>query len=187
MAGATAERAGLTELLRDAVDGGASVGFLPPLAPAQATEYWEGVIADLGRSGRALLVAREGGRLLGTVQLELSGKPNASHRAEAQKLLVHSAARRRGLGAALMAAIEDLARRRGRLLLVLDTLAGDDGERLYRRIGYQEAGRIPGYARGADGALHTTVLFFRLLGHAAADAVHAAAAIPGGAETASDQ
>jgi len=161
-AGAAAERAALAELLRDAVDGGASVGFLPPLAPAEAAAYWDGVIASLG-AGRALLVAREQGRVVGSVQLELVGKPNGSHRAEVQKLLVHSSARRRGVGAALMAAVEAAARGRGRALLVLDTLAGDNAERLYRRIGYQEAGRIPGFARGADGGLHATVLFFRQL------------------------
>jgi GNAT superfamily N-acetyltransferase len=160
-AGAAAIHDTLCEILRDSVDGGASVGFLPPLAPAEASAYWDGVIAGLAAGSRALLVARADGAMVGTVQLELPGKPNARHRAEVQKLLVHGAARRRGVGAALMAAVAELALGLGRTLLVLDTLAGDDGERLYRRVGYREAGRIPGYAIGADGGHYATVLFYR--------------------------
>jgi ribosomal protein S18 acetylase RimI-like enzyme len=49
---------------------------------------------------------------------------------------------------------------------VLDTRAGDDGERLYRQIGYREAGRIPGYALNAGGGRDATVLFYRELGGA---------------------
>jgi acetyltransferase len=163
MAGAEAELAELAELLRDAVDGGASVGFLPPLGPGEAAGYWAGVLADLAASRRVLLLAREQGRVVGTAQLELMAKPNASHRAEVQKVLVHSMARRRGVGAALMTAVEAAAQAAGRSLLVLDTVAGDDGERLYRRLGYIEAGRIPAYARSGGGGLDPTVIFYKLL------------------------
>ena len=37
------ERAALIALPQDVVDGGASVGFLPPLSAAEAGEYWDGV------------------------------------------------------------------------------------------------------------------------------------------------
>jgi acetyltransferase len=153
----------LVELLRDSVDGGASVGFLPPLGEGEAARYWAGVLADVAAGGRVLLLARDEGRAVGTAQLELMAKPNASHRAEVQKVLVHSTARRRGVGAALMAAIEAAALAAGRTLLVLDTVAGDDGERLYRRLGYIEAGRVPAYARSARGDLDPTVIFYKLL------------------------
>jgi len=66
----------LTALLQDAVDSGASIGFLPPLAPEMAEDYWAGVL---------------------------------------------------------------------------------------REMGYTRAGIIPQYARSADGMLHETVLFYRLL------------------------
>jgi hypothetical protein len=39
----------LTGLLHDAVDSGASVGFLPPLGVVEAQEYWREVIASMGR------------------------------------------------------------------------------------------------------------------------------------------
>ncbi|HEY0735935.1 MAG TPA: GNAT family N-acetyltransferase [Herpetosiphonaceae bacterium] len=154
----------LIRLLDDAVASGASVGFMPPLAPSEALHYWQSVSADLEREARALLVARDDEGIVGTVQLALPLQPNARHRAEVQKLLVHTRARRKGVGQALMAAIEALAVQEGRNLLVLDTRQGDDAERLYRRLGYIEAGAIPLYAQSADGSLHTTIFFYRQLG-----------------------
>ena len=59
--------------------------------------------------------------------------------------MVHSSARRQGLGARLIAEAEDAARARGRWLLVLDTVPGSDAERLYRRHGWIEVGRRPDY------------------------------------------
>ena len=157
-------QAELIQLLDDAVTSGASVGFLPPLAPSEAQSYWQGVGADLEHETRALLIARDAAGIVGTVQLELPSKPNARHRAEVQKLLVHTRARRQGIAQMLMDAIEALAAQEGRRLLVLDTRHGDDAERLYRRRGYVEAGTIPLYARSADGSLHTTIIFYRELG-----------------------
>ncbi|NTW03065.1 MAG: GNAT family N-acetyltransferase [Oscillochloris sp.] len=162
---ATAIRDALCAILRDAVENGASVGFLPPLTSTDAAQYWDEVIVEISTGARALLIARIGGMAVASIQLVLPNRPNASHRAEVQKLIVHHAARRHGIGTALMAAVENLAREFGRSLLVLDTRAGDDAERLYRKLGYHEAGRIPGYARSADGVLHTTVFFYRELGH----------------------
>src|SRR6266508_2217588 len=72
-------------------------------------------------------------------------------------------ARRRGIGRALMEAAETEAQRLGRSTLVLDTRQGDSSERLYRAMGWQAAGTIPRYARSADGALHTTVFYYKLL------------------------
>lgn len=154
---------GLCELLWDAVDSGASVGFLPPLTLAEASQYWQYVTESVACGGHVVLGAFEGEELVGSVQLELFSKPNASHRAEVQKLLVMSKARRRGLGARLMAAIEEEARSLGRTLLVLDTRKGDPSDSLYRKVGYTVAGEIPGFARSASGELHATVLFYKQL------------------------
>jgi GNAT superfamily N-acetyltransferase len=61
-------------------------------------------------------------RILGTVQLDLEMPPNQQHRAAVAKLLVDPAARRRGIGRALMIALEEIARSEGRTLLTLDTV-----------------------------------------------------------------
>lgn len=163
---AAAHLPALAALLQATVAGGASVGFLPPVPAAEAAAYWRGVIDGVGRGERVLLVALDGGRLVGTVQLALERRPTGRHRGEVQKLMVDPAERGRGVAAALMAAVEDVARHEGRSLLVLDTAEGCAAERLYRRLGWTECGRIPGWARDADG-VHATVLFHREL---AADA-----------------
>jgi GNAT superfamily N-acetyltransferase len=155
--------ADLIDLLVDSVDGGASVGFLPPLPPAEARAYWDEIFTDLPGGERVLLAARVDGRIAGAVQLACASKPNAHHRAEVQKLLVHSRFRRQGLGSALMQAIEEQARKLGRTLLVLDTLKGDAAEQLYPRLGYLRAGEIPAFARSAGGTLEPTVIFYKIL------------------------
>ena len=156
----------LVALLQDAVSSGASVGFLPPLSEAQATGFWQDVVVALRSEQRILLVAHEDERVIGTVQLALESRPNGNHRAEVIKLMVHSTQRHRGIGRALMQAMEEEARRAGRTTLVLDTRHGDVSEQLYRSIGYTVAGAIPRYARSADGHLHTTVFLYKLLDEA---------------------
>src|SRR4030095_14764773 len=108
---------------------------------------------------RALLVVEEGDAILGTVQLVLAQPENQPHRADLSKMLVHRRARRRGLGAALMAAAEDVAREAGKSLLVLDT-ASSDAERLYARLGWQRCGVIPGYALPPSGGLCAARVLF---------------------------
>ena len=61
------------------------------------------------------------------------------------KLLVHPGQRRQGIARALMQAVEAAARAHGRELLTLDTRSDDHAEPLYLSLGYQVAGRIPGY------------------------------------------
>jgi acetyltransferase len=157
------DRSALIDLLTDAVAGGASVGFLAPLSGEAAAEYWREVAVDLRTGSRLLLVWRVEGRVAGSVQLAPATRPNAAHRAEVQKLLVHTAARRRGIGAALMAAVEAVARSAGRTLLVLDTREGDDASRLYERIGYTLAGVIPGYAICSSGTRDGSAFYYKLM------------------------
>ena len=161
---AARERPGLFALLKDAVDSGASVGFLPPLAEAEGEAYWLGVVDAVGDGSCVLLGAREvDGTLVGTAQLLLATRPNGSHRAEVAKVIVHTKARRRGIGRALMLALEERARRLGRTTLVLDTRRGDPSEELYTSVGYTLAGVIPRYARSANGALDPSAFYYRVL------------------------
>lgn len=152
----------LVRLLQDAVHSGASVGFLAPLPAEDAERYWAQVLTKVHEGTLALLAVREGDEVLGAVQLRLDTPPNGCHRAEVQKLFVHTAYRRRGIAKALMAALEMAAREAGRTLLVLDT-SGDDAVCLYVQIGYNRAGVIPQYALSSDGVLEATQLFYRLL------------------------
>lgn len=153
----------LVTLLQDAVENGASVGFMMPLPRATAEQYWEDVIADLTEGSRLLWVARDSGGICGTIQLGLCQKPNGTHRAEVQKLLVHSSARRRGIGSALMAVLEDAALGLRRHLLYLDTEPGQPAEQMYQQKGWIRVGEIPEYASTPTGELHATALYFKRL------------------------
>jgi GNAT superfamily N-acetyltransferase len=160
-----AERLALVALLRDAVDSGASVGFLPPLDEREACAYWSTVVPGLREGSRLLLAARDGELgLVGAAQLELATRANAAHRAEVSKVMVHRRAQRRGVGRALMLALEEHARRLGRTTLILDTRQGDPSEVLYRAVGWTFAGAVPDYARSATGALDATAFYYKLLG-----------------------
>lgn len=161
---ATADCAQLVTLLQDVVHDGASVGFMRPLSAEVAEHFWRDVIREVGQGDRILLVARHQGRMVGSVQLGLCMRPNGLHRAEVQKLFVHTSARQRGLGRRLMSAIKEEARCRGRSLLYLDTEPGKPAEALYRKLGWTFAGEIPDYFYTPDGQLKATAFFFKRVG-----------------------
>src|SRR3954452_15954642 len=149
---------GLADLLIDCVEGGASVSFMLPLTRDRAVAFWRGVAEGVGAGERALLVAEDGDGMVGTVQLVLAQPENQPHRADLAKMLVRRSARRRGIGAALMTAAEQVAREHGKSLLVLDT-ASDDAERLYERHGWQRCGTVPGFALLPRGGPCDTTFF----------------------------
>ena len=148
--GCTAHLDDLQGLLSACVAQGASIGFILPLADAASRGFWtDTVIPGVARGSRLLFAARHQGRVVGSVQLLLDTPPNQPHRAEVAKLMVHPQHRRQGIALALMRVLEDAARARGRELLTLDTRSDDHAEPLYLALGYQVAGRIPGYALDA--------------------------------------
>jgi GNAT superfamily N-acetyltransferase len=154
----------LLALLQDAVEGGATLGFVLPFDAALAQRYWEQVIADLAIPGRRYLwAAWLGDELMGTAQLEPSPKQNATHRAEVQKLMVHRAARRLRIGENLMLAIEAQALELGRPLLYLDTEKGSEAEHFYRRLGYIYCGGIPGFSLSVEGLERENSIYYKRL------------------------
>jgi GNAT superfamily N-acetyltransferase len=158
------ELEGLTDVLIDCVEGGASVSFMLPLSRAKAQAYWHSTGASVARGERVLLAAEDpAGAIVGSVQVGLDQPENQPHRGDVAKMLVHRRARRQGVGAALLAAAECTALGAGKTLLVLDTVSGSDGERLYARQGWQRCGQIPNYALWPDGRPCATTIFFKFL------------------------
>ena len=153
----------LTDILQDCVANGASVGFMHWSTPADYERFWRDVIAGVASGQIVLLAARTPAGLVGTAQLHLIGKANQPHRAEIAKVLVHSRARRQGLGEALMRRAEAIALERGRDLLVLDTDEQGGARRLYARLGWTELGTIPRYALMPDGADCGSTFFYKSL------------------------
>jgi GNAT superfamily N-acetyltransferase len=151
----------LGEVLADAVESGASVNFLRPFSPAEATTWWAARSGEVARGDFRPVVARIDGAIVGCAVLIPSRKQNSPHRAEVVKVLVHRRARRRGIASGLMSAIEELARADGRWLLILDTTTDSDADRMYRRLGWVPFGEVPNHALRADGTLSDTTSFFK--------------------------
>jgi GNAT superfamily N-acetyltransferase len=161
-AAASAERR-LSALLIRCVADGASLTWFPPLGPAVAQGFWRATSSQVALGKVVLLAAWLEGELVGTVQLLLDTPENQPHRAEVAKLLVDPAARRRGVGRALMQRAEQAARGIGRSLLTLDTRSGTPAEMLYRAMGWTEFGIVPGGELGPDRRPADVVHFLRSL------------------------
>jgi GNAT superfamily N-acetyltransferase len=159
---------GLSDVLVDCVEGGASVSFMLPMTHAKAEAFWRGIAKSAARGERVLLVAEDAaGTIVGTAQVVWAQPENQPHRGDVAKMLVHRRARRQGVGAKLLAAAEHSALEAGRTLLVLDTVTGGDAERMYERQGWQRCGEIPNYALWPDGRPCATTVFFKQLSAAA--------------------
>jgi GNAT superfamily N-acetyltransferase len=154
---------GLAAVLADCVAGGASVSYLEPFSYGDARAAFAEWAAEVDQGRRLIIAAFAAGEVVGTVQVILAVPPNQPHRGEIAKLLVHRAARRRGVAQLLMERAESEARSEGKTLLVLDTVTGDDAERLYARLGWSRVGVIPGYALYPDGRPCDTTVFFKAL------------------------
>jgi GNAT superfamily N-acetyltransferase len=153
----------LAGLMMDCVEGGASIGFMHPLTRERSRAFWKAVATDVASGRRALLIAEDEEGICGTVQLVLDLPENQPHRADLVKMMVHRRMRRRGLGASLMRAAEELARACDRTLLVLDAVTGGEAARLYERLGWQKVGDVPDFALYPDGATCSTTYYYRRL------------------------
>src|SRR5215211_6230809 len=153
----------LAAVLVDCVEGGASVGYMAPFSHEEARRVYEAYAQDVEHQRRLLLAAFVEDELVGTVQVVFAPHPNQPHRADIARMLVHRAARGRGIAARLMDQAEREALAGVRTLLVLDTVTGDDAERLYERLGWTRVGVIPDYALYPDGRPCDTTVFFKQL------------------------
>ncbi|KQX67835.1 GNAT family N-acetyltransferase [Streptomyces sp. Root1310] len=159
-----ARAAELADLLIDAVDDGASLGFLAPLDRGAAEDWWRDRAEGVAAGQLAVWAARDGDRVVGTVGLAFPGKPNSRHRAELVKLMVHRDARGKGLGRTLLTTAEESAVAAGVTLLHLDTETDSPAEHLYRTAGWTRAGVIPDYAASPAGILRPTTLYYKHVG-----------------------
>jgi GNAT superfamily N-acetyltransferase len=153
----------LVSVLRETVNGGSPLGFVPPITPTQAREYWLSLRPELYAGSRVLLATFAERRVIGSGQLRLPTVPNGLHRAEVQKVFVSNARRGRGIGRVLVAALHDAARQQGRNLLLLNTRRGGRAEAFYRRLGYREVGVVPGYTMGPSGERYDSMALYQQL------------------------
>lgn len=150
-------------LLQETINGGASLGFLPPLGVDEAEVYWHQVERGITEADVLLFCVLDEGEIIATAQLQPSTRANARHRAEVAKLMVAPSHRRQNIARQLMTHLEQKAVQRGWTTLTLDTREGDPSNLLYRSLGYTLVGQIPQYARSAPGKFHTTAFYYKLL------------------------
>ncbi|MCJ9529600.1 GNAT family N-acetyltransferase [Acinetobacter baumannii] len=153
----------LSLLLEDSVNNGASIGFLAPIEKNEVLNYWREVNHKLEQGNSRLWVAIQQGKIVGSVQLSLVSKKNGVHRAEVEKLMVLTTARKPGIATLLMNELENFAREKGLRLLVLDTREGDVSELLYSKIGFVRVGVIPGFALSSNGSYDGTAIYYKKL------------------------
>ncbi|MFC0227712.1 GNAT family N-acetyltransferase [Serratia aquatilis] len=153
----------LASVLIDAITHGASVGYTSQITREEATRYFHSLCPALAEEELLLWIAKDESGVIGTVQLSLCQKPNGLNRAEVQKLLVHSHARRNGIGRKLMKELEKSALAQSRGLLFLDTQVDSVAEHLYRSLGYQRVGELPDYAAAPDGSYYPTAIYYKRL------------------------
>ncbi len=155
----------LAEILHACVNDGASVGFVLPFGLEHSLSFWQGLIGpSLQFESNTLFAAVMDGETVGTVQLNCATMPNQMHRADVSKMLVHPAHQRKGIGKALLIALEQEARLRERSLLTLDTRTGDNAEPLYKSMGFETAGIIPQFCRDTKTErLDSTTYMYKIL------------------------
>ncbi|WP_344406556.1 GNAT family N-acetyltransferase [Dactylosporangium fulvum] len=156
----------LAGVLLAAVAGGATVVFRAPFGHEQAADWWRSRQPAVTDGGLTVWTATAVGAatgVVGTVSLAREPKPNGRHRAEVLKLMVHSAARGRGLGRALLATAERAAKDEGATLLLLDTATGSAAEHLYHAAGWTRYGIVPSYATDPGGTLEDCSFFYKRL------------------------
>lgn len=154
---------GLSLLLEDSVNNGASIGFLAPIEKNEGLNYWREVNNKLEQGSSRLWIAIQKGKIVGSVQLSLVSKKNGVHRAEVEKLMVLTTARKQGIATLLMNELEDFSKEKGLRLLVLDTREGDVSELLYSKIGFVRVGVIPSFALSSNGNYDGTAIYYKRL------------------------
>lgn len=120
---------------------------VPPVA--YRSPDWDGyrrfAVAALARPGSLLLVAEDGdGAPLGyALVVERAAHPGDVPAVEVDSLVVDAAARGRGIGTALLEAVDAEVARRGPRHPVIGVIVGNEGaERLYRSRGFVPAAQI---------------------------------------------
>lgn len=150
-------RAGLLSLIAESVGDQAILGFTAPLAHDESEAWLARLDADL-RAGRLLLLLARSkdGTVEGMVALEPGGLATQRHHVTVRRAFLRAS--RRGSHVLLYAVLQILAQceARGWTTLLVDVREGTAAERLWRRLGFREYGRLEDYARHA-GRIHAGI------------------------------
>ncbi|PYC85353.1 GNAT family N-acetyltransferase [Streptomyces tateyamensis] len=172
-------RAQIVTLWTEVTNAGGAVGFVPPVTEDRVRATAEKQFAGLGGgagtgagAGAAgdpdadrLLVARAGadGPLVAVLFFESMRFDLMAHWRLLKRVMVDPKQQGRGVGVALLAEAERVARDWGLAGLRLTARGGMGLEKFYRRCGYTEVGRVPGAIRVAPGDDRDDITFWLAL------------------------
>jgi len=130
--------------------------FLPPLTNEKLLPWWKERIAEANHGTRVIVLLLPetapgtkpmGTDLRGIAMLKLSETETGSFRGHIDAVLVDRKHRRQGGAKQLVDALEYEAAKRNRTLLLVDTETGSMAEAAFKKFGYIEIGKVPGFSR----------------------------------------
>lgn len=124
-----------------------TVGFPGRLTATEADRVIDALDRDLGHQRCQALVARLDGRVVGQCTLVPNGSPNNRHLGSIFRAMIDPDLRTANLLPAACGHIVERCRALGVEILCIDTRVGSRAARLWQALGFQEYGRLPGYAR----------------------------------------
>jgi GNAT superfamily N-acetyltransferase len=135
----------------DVTNAGGAVGFVPPVTEDDIAPTLDELVCRV-REGRALLAhLTVDGSTAGFAVLVRAASPLRRHWGTVLRVQVHPSRQGAGLGRALMAGVHAIARDAGLEFLHLGARDGTGVDGFYRRLGYEEIGRLPAANRVASG------------------------------------
>lgn len=145
-------RARVHELVAAVMELGGAVGWLGVPTRVETDAWLDGLLASV-RAGtsRPALLRDDDGTVLALGRWTRYDKPTVAVNAEILQVMVHPAARGRGLATVLLRALVDDARRHGVETLTLDVRGNNHAAMaLYESEGFEVYGRLPDFVAVGD-------------------------------------
>jgi predicted N-acetyltransferase YhbS len=141
----------IVSLWLEVSNAGGPVGFVPPVSRAEVDAMAREAFADIETGGDRLLIGRDAAGLAGMLIMVSARFALKEHWRTLKRVMVRTDTQGRGYGETLMREAERVARQAGWAALMLTVRDGHGLDRFYRRLGYQEVGRLPGALRVGEG------------------------------------
>ncbi|MET7672697.1 GNAT family N-acetyltransferase [Micromonospora luteifusca] len=137
-------RADVHRVLHAVAELGGAIGYAVPPNRTETDSWLDHVLMLVGAGDAALVLAVLDDRVVGTGLWRRGPKPIFAHYADVERVTAHPAARGRGIGRLVTAALVDDARKAGIETLTLGVRGNNHGAiELYEQLGFQEWGRLP--------------------------------------------
>ncbi|MEI8222395.1 MAG: GNAT family N-acetyltransferase [Actinomycetes bacterium] len=151
------------KLLYEAVQSGASMGYLLETPLSELEAFWSSILSDVSHGNAKIVYAQEERVPIGVVVLAFEKNPNAKHRAEVKKLIVAREKQGLGVGKKLLSLLEMEARMSEKSLLILDTETDSVADSLYQSLQWTRLGEMPSHSASPNGELRPTTFYFKEL------------------------